>query len=51
MKEEIINLKINQIDDFPNHPFKIKNDDEMERLKESIKENGILHPIIVRKKI
>lgn len=50
MKEEIINLQINQIDNFPHHPFKVKNDDEMERLKDSIKENGVLHPIIVRKK-
>lgn len=50
MKEEIIKLNVSDIKDFPKHPFKINNDLNYEELKESIKENGILVPAIVRKK-
>ena len=38
------------IDGFPNHPFQVKKDKEMEKLMESIKTYGVLTPIIVRKK-
>ena len=34
---------------FENHPFKVLDDEKMEELIESIKENGILTPVIVRK--
>lgn len=44
------NISINIIDDFPDHPFKVQNDDSMTMLIESISENGILYPIICRKK-
>ncbi len=49
------NDKIEQIDvaklrDFPNHPYKIRDDDEMKVLMESVKEIGINMPLIVRKK-
>lgn len=42
-KLDIIKLKA-----FENHPYKVKDDEEMETLVESIKEHGILTPIIVR---
>ena len=47
MIEEINIYKIN---DFPNHPFKVKNDENMAKLIKSIREHGILVPAIVRKR-
>lgn len=49
MKEEVIELDVKDIKDFLNHPFKINNDLNYEELKNSIIENGILIPTIVRK--
>ena len=43
-------IKIELIDDFPNHPFKVNEDDELKELAKSIKENGLLNPLIVRTK-
>lgn len=50
MKEEVKKIKITDIKDFPKHPFKINNDLNYEELKDSIQENGVLVPAIVRKK-
>lgn len=47
---EIIKININEIDDFNNHPFKIEEGSELDDLVDSIKRNGLLIPIIVRKK-
>ena len=47
-KVELINLSL--IDDFPEHPFKVQENEDLSKLKESIKDNGVLEPIIVRKK-
>lgn len=41
-------INISKIQEFKNHPFKVKDDEQMESLVESIKENGVLNPIIVR---
>lgn len=41
-------IEIGRIHPFPNHPFKVKDDEKMELLVESIKENGILNPVLVR---
>ena len=41
-------IDTNRIENFKNHPFKVKDDEQMENLVESIKENGVLNPIIVR---
>lgn len=38
------------IKDFPNHPFKVKDDEKMNDLVESVKENGVLYPLLVRLK-
>ena len=41
-------IEIGRIHAFPNHPFKVLDDERMETLVESIRENGILNPVIVR---
>jgi len=46
----IYNIPISEIDDFPNHPFRIRKDEDMELLKESLLETGIITPVIVRQK-
>ena len=48
--EKVVEIEISSIDDFPNHPFKVINNDDMKQMVESIKENGVLLPVIVRKK-
>ena len=48
--EKVVELDITNIDDFPNHPFKVVNNEEMEQMSESIKDNGVLVPALVRKK-
>ena len=42
-------LPISQISDFPRHPYKVKDDQDMADLAESIRKNGVLTPITVRK--
>ena len=42
-------LPIDQISDFPNHPYKVKDDQDMMNLVESIRKNGVLTPVTVRK--
>lgn len=41
-------VKIDELVPFPNHPFKVQDDDDMKQLVESISENGVLTPITVR---
>lgn len=41
-------IDISRIENFKNHPFKVKDDEQMENLVDSIKEKGVLNPIIVR---
>ena len=43
-------IPIDLIDDFPNHPYKIRMDDSMARLIESVSEHGVLEPTLVRPK-
>ena len=43
-------IPIDQIDDFPNHPFKVRMDDSMMEMADSVKQHGILVPAIVRPK-
>lgn len=47
---EIQELDISLIDAFPNHPFKVVDDEKMIELTESIENNGVLLPILVRPK-
>lgn len=41
-------IELGRIHSFPNHPFKVVDDEKMDTLVESIRENGILNPVIVR---
>lgn len=43
-------IPLDEIDEFPDHPYKVKDDEDMMNLMESIKENGVLTPATVRKK-
>lgn len=47
---KIRDIPLSQIDDFPDHPFKVKDDEDMMQLIESIKERGIITPATVRLK-
>ena len=47
---EIIKIKISEIDDFESHPYKVELGDDLNNLVESIKLNGLLVPIVVRRK-
>lgn len=48
--ETIQEIPLELIDDFPNHPFKVRMDEEMEKLIDSIKNYGVLVPALVRPK-
>ena len=43
-------MPLENVDDFPGHPFEVRDDEEMEALIESIRESGVINPILVRKK-
>ena len=47
---KIKDIPISDIDDFPDHPFKVKDDEDMIQLVESIKERGVITPATVRLK-
>ena len=42
-------IPLNEIDPFPNHPFQVRYDEDMEELISSIRERGVLSPVLVRK--
>ena len=48
--KKIYDISISEIDDFPGHPYQVNDDEDMDRLVESIKERGIITPATVRKK-
>ena len=47
---KIRDIPLSQIDEFPDHPFKVLMDEDMEQLVESIKRNGVMTPATVRLK-
>ena len=49
-KEKVEEIDISLLDTFKDHPFKVLDNDDFKKLTESVKDNGILEPIIVRKK-
>ena len=49
-RPKIMDIPLSEIDDAPNHPFKVRIDEDMYKLVESIKENGVIEPAILRKK-
>ena len=46
----IRDIPLDQIDDMPNHPYKVRMDEDMEALTESVRTYGIITPVILRKK-
>ena len=47
---KIEDIPLRRIDDFPNHPFQVRMDEDMQQLVESIRDRGLITPIILRKK-
>lgn len=47
-QESTSEIRLDQIQSFKGHPFKVKDDEKMQELVESIRENGILTPVLVR---
>ena len=47
---KIHDIQIELIDDFPDHPFKVRDDEDMKELIESIKERGLITPLVLRPK-
>ncbi len=43
-------IEENKLEDYPNQPFKLYNDDKKKEMMESIRINGIMQPLIVRTK-
>ena len=47
---KILQIPLEMIDEFPDHPFQVRLDEDMDNLVESIKERGVITPITLRKK-
>src|SRR5574344_2805751 len=47
---KIRDIPLSEIDDFPDHPYKVRDDEDMMQLTESIKERGVITPATVRQK-
>ena len=48
--KRIYEIPLDQIDPFPDHPYKVRDDEDMRALVESVRANGIITPAVVRKK-
>lgn len=48
--EKVEEIDISKISNFPNHPFKVVNDDKMDDMVKSVKEYGVILPVIIRPK-
>lgn len=47
---KIYDIPLSEIDEFPDHPFHVRMDEDMDRLVESIRERGIITPVMLRQK-
>ena len=47
---KIYDIPLNEIDDFPDHPFKVRLDEDMDQLVESVKSRGVITPVTLRQK-
>ena len=47
---KIFDIPLTEIDDFPDHPFKVRLDEDMDQLVESVKNRGVITPITLRRK-
>ena len=50
-RETVKKIPISEISDFPNHPFKVRMDEAMQEMTESVKQYGVLVPVMVRPKL
>ena len=48
MKERVLEIRITQLQSFRNHPFYVKDDEAMQALCDSVREYGVLSPLLVR---
>lgn len=48
-REKVRSIPIDFIDDFPEHPFKIQDDEQMQKLIDSIQDYGVITPVVARK--
>lgn len=49
-REKVYDIPLAEIDDFPEHPFQVRKDDELDAMIDSVQRKGILTPILVRQK-
>ena len=49
-QDESTEIALSQIDAFPGHPFQVRQDEDMEKLIESIGQSGVIVPVILRKR-
>lgn len=49
-RETVIDIPLTEIDDFPHHPFKVRVDENMLEMMDSVREHGVLIPAVVRSK-
>lgn len=47
-KETVTEIPISEIKDFPDHPYQVRDDDSMTELVESVKERGLIQPVLIR---
>ena len=47
-REKLMDIPISKIKDFPDHPYKVKDDENMAELVESVKTRGLIQPVLVR---
>ena len=48
--DKIRDIPISEIDDFPDHPYQVRDDEDMMQLVESIRQNGVMTPCVIRMK-
>ena len=49
-REKVMDVSLSEIDDFPDHPFQVKDDDAMQNMVESVQKFGVLTPAVARQK-
>ena len=49
-EQKLEKIAVSSISNFPNHPYQVKDNEEMEDFVENIKQKGVIHPVIVRPK-
>ena len=47
-REKLMDIPISKIQDFPEHPYKVKDDENMVELVESVRTRGLIQPVLVR---